>query len=210
MGSQSKRRKHVRRELYEKQKGCCYYCNKKCVLEAKDSNAPDSATLEHLIPKSRGGSGKIDNLVVSCRECNVTRGINPFHPITGERIVEKVEVKKLSPCLCPSGSNGMGNFGKGMLTMAVALFLAVPFISWGVTAFVKDVIWTQNVEGHIKRAADANSPEMALDELVTATKYLEANGLTKGNTGIIYQTPQTDVAFWYMNLKTCEFSLAII
>jgi len=31
-------------------------------------------TLDHLIPKSKGGGGGIKNLVVACRECNEMRG----------------------------------------------------------------------------------------------------------------------------------------
>ncbi len=207
MSSHSRRRKNLRKRLFNQQDGCCFYCHRKVDIECENHNAPEAATLEHLIPKSKGGSSRVDNLVVSCRECNVTRGISPFHPVTGERINEIV---KLSPCIRPSRSNGMGNFGKGMAALAAALLLAVPFTSWAVTAFVRDVQWTQNVEGHLKRAADANSPEMALEEIQLATKFLEENKLTKGNTGIIYQTPQTDINFWYMNLKVSEFNLVLV
>jgi hypothetical protein len=32
------------------------------------------ATIDHMVPRSRGGSGKIDNLTLSCRSCNSKKG----------------------------------------------------------------------------------------------------------------------------------------
>lgn len=32
------------------------------------------AAVDHVIPKSRGGSHKIENLVISCSRCNSTKG----------------------------------------------------------------------------------------------------------------------------------------
>ena len=34
----------------------------------------DNLEWEHVIPKSRGGSDNIDNLVLACRECNAAKG----------------------------------------------------------------------------------------------------------------------------------------
>lgn len=57
-------------------------------------------------------------------------------------------------------------------------------------------------EGHLKRAADANSVEMAEKELGLALNYMEANNLTTGYTSVIYTSPEDDVEFWYTNVKT--------
>jgi len=50
----------IREYLLEKFGRKCAYCGKKDIpLE-----------IEHIIPKSRGGSGRVDNLTISCRGCN--------------------------------------------------------------------------------------------------------------------------------------------
>ena len=51
---------HIREYLLEKFKRQCVYCKKK--------NIPFE--IEHIIPKSRGGSNRVNNLTIACRECN--------------------------------------------------------------------------------------------------------------------------------------------
>ena len=54
----------IREYLLEKFNRQCIYCGIK--------NVP--LEIEHLIPKSRGGSNKIDNLGIACRNCNQNKG----------------------------------------------------------------------------------------------------------------------------------------
>ena len=54
----------VREYILEKFGRKCTYCGKE--------NIP--LEIEHIIPKSRGGSNKVDNLCLACRECNVAKG----------------------------------------------------------------------------------------------------------------------------------------
>lgn len=58
-----------------------------------------------------------------------------------------------------------------------------------------------NYIGNLNRAANANTVELATKELEKSVSYLEQNGITKGNTGVIFKTPQKDVGFWFDNLK---------
>jgi hypothetical protein len=44
---------------------CCY-----CLNKIDDT----TATLDHILPKSLGGSGRIYNLVLSCQPCNISKG----------------------------------------------------------------------------------------------------------------------------------------
>jgi len=54
----------LREYLLEKFKRTCAYCGAKDVpLE-----------VEHIVPKSRGGSNRVSNLTMACRPCNVTKG----------------------------------------------------------------------------------------------------------------------------------------
>ena len=45
---------------------CCPYCLKTFPLS--------EATRDHRIPASRGGKTEPDNIVLSCRQCNETKG----------------------------------------------------------------------------------------------------------------------------------------
>ena len=54
----------VREYLLEKWERTCAYCNKKDVpLE-----------VEHITPKSKGGTNRISNLCIACRDCNQKKG----------------------------------------------------------------------------------------------------------------------------------------
>jgi 5-methylcytosine-specific restriction endonuclease McrA len=46
--------------------GVCAYCF--CRLTR------DDATIDHVVPKSRGGTNDLRNLVISCAECNRQKG----------------------------------------------------------------------------------------------------------------------------------------
>ena len=56
------KRKKLRRSLMQKTMGRCYYCEKK--IEGR------MMTIDHFVPKSKGGTDDISNLVPSCKECN--------------------------------------------------------------------------------------------------------------------------------------------
>jgi len=53
----------LRAYLLNKWNGKCAYCKKEGLLE-----------VEHLIPRSRGGSNRVSNLVVACPACNTKKG----------------------------------------------------------------------------------------------------------------------------------------
>ena len=50
-------------QIYKRDKNTCQYCGSKSKL-----------TLDHVIPKSKGGLDTWDNLVVACSSCNVKKG----------------------------------------------------------------------------------------------------------------------------------------
>ncbi|KKK62534.1 hypothetical protein LCGC14_3003380 [marine sediment metagenome] len=51
-------------DLFDKQKSRCYYCGKKLTDWHQD----------HKTPFSRGGTDNIDNIVISCPRCNLSKG----------------------------------------------------------------------------------------------------------------------------------------
>lgn len=45
-----------------------------CVYCERLTAAGGGTHIDHVIPRARGGSNRLDNLVVSCRECNTRKG----------------------------------------------------------------------------------------------------------------------------------------
>lgn len=63
---------YKRKKILDITEGRCFFCN--CKLRK------DTYTVEHLIPRSRGGNGLISNLVPSCEPCNLKKGDNEASP----------------------------------------------------------------------------------------------------------------------------------
>lgn len=55
-----------RHAIYERDGGKCAYCQKS--LDRRD------ATMDHVLPRSRGGQTEWLNIVLSCTECNTRKG----------------------------------------------------------------------------------------------------------------------------------------
>ncbi|MCY7274406.1 MAG: HNH endonuclease [Phormidesmis sp. CAN_BIN44] len=50
----------------------CWWC--RCYLPS------EKLTLDHLRPRSRGGSNSLENLRLACLSCNRSRGNSPYPP----------------------------------------------------------------------------------------------------------------------------------
>ena len=68
--------------LFYAQRGRCAYCQRRISLR--------EATLDHVKPRSRGGSNAVKNLVCACLTCNWLKGDQLRHPRLkpDKRIVE--------------------------------------------------------------------------------------------------------------------------
>lgn len=64
--SNKKRIKFSRANIYARDRGRCQYCSKKVTLR--------NYTMDHVVPRSKGGITKWENIVVSCWECNQKKG----------------------------------------------------------------------------------------------------------------------------------------
>jgi hypothetical protein len=62
---------YLRNRLAEAQNWKCCWCGCETVPESSKRN---SATIEHVIPRSKGGSNDPENLAMSCARCNQHRG----------------------------------------------------------------------------------------------------------------------------------------
>lgn len=62
-----------RDKVLEKSNGVCAYCKKDLRANHFVPNGERKKkfmTVDHIIPKSKGGSNKLDNLTASCGKCN--------------------------------------------------------------------------------------------------------------------------------------------
>jgi len=79
----------VREYLLEKWSRTCAYCGKKDIpLE-----------IEHIIPKSKGGSNRVSNLTLACTECNQKKGNKPVEQFLSKKpdILKKIIAKAKAP-----------------------------------------------------------------------------------------------------------------
>lgn len=63
-------------------RNCCEYC----LCQAKFS--PDSFSIEHIIPRARGGTDEMNNLALACQGCNGFKytDVDAIDPVTGVRV----------------------------------------------------------------------------------------------------------------------------
>lgn len=73
----------LRCRLSEAQNWKCCWCGCETTDVRKVWNA---STLEHVIPKSLGGSDDSDNLVMACNRCNNARGNMPAEEFLNRKI----------------------------------------------------------------------------------------------------------------------------
>lgn len=69
-------RQRIIKYLHAKQKGLCYLCKEEISLE-KQLNTPDTKSIDHYIPTSKGGSNHLYNLRLTHRRCNSFKSDNP-------------------------------------------------------------------------------------------------------------------------------------
>lgn len=90
---------------------------------------------------------------------------------------------------------------KTRVFMVFAIISTIVFFAVCPVMIVKEIVFDMNCTQYIKRAADANTVELAKDELEKAISYAEEEDLTEGIVSIFLHQPQNDIGFWYNNMK---------
>ena len=69
--------------IWVRDRGCCVYCDAEVTPDPLLEPDKKPASMDHVVPKERGGQGTYENLVLSCRDCNsqkrsqvAPRGVN--------------------------------------------------------------------------------------------------------------------------------------
>jgi len=64
------------RILSERQNHRCAYCERKTWIKGLGETGceHDKASIDHVVPKSKGGTWHMNNLIMSCSECNSIKG----------------------------------------------------------------------------------------------------------------------------------------
>jgi len=93
------------------------------------------------------------------------------------------------------------------MKVVLCLMLIAPFLLWVVIRTTKSANFKIACEGHLKRASDATTVPLAVQELEIALKYLKDNELTNGYTSITFEDPSEDIQFWYTNILAAKEEL---
>ena len=86
--------------------------------------------------------------------------------------------------------------------LIVSILFTLVFFVWATVRIVNYVQFNLNCEAYLKRAADANTVDLAKGELAKALDYAEKNNMTEGIVSIFLKNPANDIGFWYTNIKS--------
>jgi 5-methylcytosine-specific restriction endonuclease McrA len=77
--------------------GKCIHCQSRVSVPLA-ANEPAHATLEHIIPKTHGGSDALENLAVACQRCNQGKGTRldhrPRHDPKLREVIETLQARR--------------------------------------------------------------------------------------------------------------------
>jgi hypothetical protein len=71
-----------RQAIAERAGGCCEYCL------SQERFSPDPFSVEHIVPRSAGGTEESENLAFSCQGCNNRKytSVDAVDPVTGSNV----------------------------------------------------------------------------------------------------------------------------
>lgn len=77
----SKQKHVIKARMFWEQRGLCHWCRQPMTIYPRGRTAPKRdfsvATLDHLVPRSKGGGLGRANLVLACKSCNLAKGDTP-------------------------------------------------------------------------------------------------------------------------------------
>jgi HNH endonuclease len=72
----------IRAHVFERARGCCEYC------QSQRDFSHDDFSVEHITPRSAGGTDDLENLAMSCQGCNNRKytALEAIDPVTGIQV----------------------------------------------------------------------------------------------------------------------------
>lgn len=72
----------IREQVFERARGCCEYC------QSQRDYSHDDFSVEHITPRSAGGTDDLENLAMSCQGCNNRKytALEALDPVTGAQV----------------------------------------------------------------------------------------------------------------------------
>jgi len=71
----------------------CCWCKRLLLPEGSRHTRAGAATIEHVIPRNKGGSHSWDNLALACFECNQRRGDNLGPPPEAKETPSQMRIR---------------------------------------------------------------------------------------------------------------------
>ena len=87
---------------------------------------------------------------------------------------------------------------KLIIFIGIASFLS--FGAWSAVRIVRSIQFNISCSAYMQRASEANTIELARENLSRAITCAEDWGLTEGIVSIFLQNPVNDMGFWYVNM----------
>lgn len=92
----------------------------------------------------------------------------------------------------------------------LAIFFTLVFLAWGGTRAVLDIVFERDIGSALKKAASADSVELAARNLGIALKKLEAKEDAAGFTSLFQGAADEDVGSWCNELEAALWELQAI
>lgn len=99
---------------------------------------------------------------------------------------------------------------KSAIGLVMMIVFSLPCASCMVYDYTVTTRYNIGAASRIDRAAHANTVELATKELDAALKYMESRGNTSGNTSILWEIPENDVAYYYTNIASSRDELKLV
>lgn len=84
----SETRERLRAAVWKRDGGRCQACGCACVRPRGGRLREHAGTLDHVVPRSRGGSNRLSNLQLLCFACNQLKGDSMVDPDRQHRSID--------------------------------------------------------------------------------------------------------------------------
>ena len=87
--------KELRNYLYEKQNGLCYICCRPVIMDTTYEKEDNFATVDHMLPLSKGGKTNSNNCRLCCKICNSLKSDIEFSERLRQNIIQELHYRKV-------------------------------------------------------------------------------------------------------------------